>query len=430
MQSLLNFSYEKYKLSNGLEVILSEDHSIPIVSLNIWYKVGSANEENGKTGLAHLFEHMMFQGSENIEKGMHFKLIQEAGGVLNGSTSFDRTNYYEKVPSNFLELILWLESDRMSNLLNALDEEKLKNQIDVVKNERLERYENQPYGLAWEKLLSNLFPENHPYHWPTIGWMTDILNYNLDDVKSFFNKYYQPSNASLVLVGDFEMIKSKELIEKYFSGIKSSNHNSFVNVNQANFTNLVYLEETKKIIYPDNVQLERIYLAWHSDKYFSNDDASLDIFSHILSGSKNSRLQKKLIYEEELVQDVNAFNISAKYGGFFVITATAKPNISLDIIKEEIFSEINKLLNEGISLEELERAKNVVKSSFIYSLQSLDILADQFNNYNFYLGEPNSFNYDLLRYQEINKEKIKTIVENYLTKNYVELRIIPKKNNL
>lgn len=425
MNEILNINSEKYKLSNGMEIILSEDHSVPIVSLNIWYKVGSAYEEKNKTGLAHLFEHMMFQGSENVEKGMHFKLIQEAGGTLNGSTSFDRTNYYEKVPSNFLELILWLESDRMSNLLNALNEEKLKNQIDVVKNERLERYENQPYGLAWEKLLSNLFPEDHPYHWPTIGWMDDILNYNLSDVKSFFNQYYQPSNASLVLVGDFEMNKAKALIEKYFSDIQSFNQQS-----DAKVIENTSLNETKKIIHYDNVQLERIYLAWHSDKYFSNDDASLDLLSHILSGSKNSRLQKKLIYEEELVQDVNVFNISAKYGGFFVITATAKPNISLDKIQDEIFLEIKKLINEGISLEELDRAKNVVKSSFIYSLQSLDILADQFNNYNFYLGEPNSFSYDLLRYQKVSKEKIEAVIENYLTKNYVELRIIPKKNNL
>lgn len=423
MNELLNITCEKYKLSNGLEIILSEDHSVPIVALNIWYKVGSANEEKNKTGLAHLFEHMMFQGSQNVDKGMHFKLIQEAGGTLNGSTSFDRTNYYEKVPSNFLELILWLEADRMENLLNALDEVKLKNQIDVVKNERLERYENQPYGLAWEKLLSNLFPENHPYHWPTIGWMDDILNYKLDDVKSFFQKYYQPANASLTLVGDFEIIKAKELIEKYFSTIKSTNQ-----ISDLKIFDQVSLEENKKIIHFDNVQLERIYLAWHSDKYFSNDDASLDLLSHILSGSKNSRLQKNLIFEKELVQNINAFNISAKYGGFFVITATAKPNISLDKIQDEIFYEINKLLNEGISLEELDRAKNVVKSSFIYSIQSLDILADQFNNYNFYLGQPDSFNYDLLRYQEVSLEKIMSVIKNYFSKNYVELRIVPKKN--
>ena len=182
---LLDIKYERYKLNNGLDVILYKDKSLPLVSVNIWYKVGSGNEIEGKTGLAHLFEHMMFQGSENVPKEMHFRFIQEAGGSLNGSTNTDRTNYYEKVPSNYLELVLWLESDRMGYLIPFLTEQKLKNQIDVVRNERLERYENQPYGLAWEIISSNLYQKEHPYHWPTIGFMQDI-DYKLDEVKEFF----------------------------------------------------------------------------------------------------------------------------------------------------------------------------------------------------------------------------------------------------
>ncbi|MEJ2618482.1 MAG: pitrilysin family protein, partial [Ignavibacteriaceae bacterium] len=221
--NILNIDYEKYKLKNGLEVILHKNDNLPLVSVNIWYKVGSANEVKGKTGLAHLFEHMMFQGSQNVPKEMHFRYIQEAGGTLNGSTTFDRTNYYEKVPSNFLELVLWLESDRMGYLLPALTQDKLNNQKDVVSNERLERYDNQPYGLAWELIITNLFPEGHPYSWPTIGFMDDIKSYSLEDVTNFFKKYYSPANASLVVTGSFDNPMTKELIEKYFGDIAGPN---------------------------------------------------------------------------------------------------------------------------------------------------------------------------------------------------------------
>ena len=210
--TLLDIRCEKYSLSNGLEVILYKNNSLPLVAVNLWYKVGSAQEEKGKTGLAHLFEHMMFQGSENVPKEMHFRFIQEAGGTLNGSTSFDRTNYFEKLPSNELELALWLESDRMGFLQNSLDQEKLDNQKNVVYNERLERYDNQPYGLAWEILLSNLYPEGHPYSWATIGYPDDIKNYKLEDVKNFFRVHYSPDNASLVVAGDFDTDMTKKMI--------------------------------------------------------------------------------------------------------------------------------------------------------------------------------------------------------------------------
>jgi zinc protease len=206
---LLNLPYEKYNLNNGLEVILHKDTSLPLVSVNIWYKVGSAYEEKGKTGLAHLFEHMMFQGSENVPKEMHFRYIQEAGGTLNGSTNFDRTNYYEKLPSNSLELALWLESDRMGYFLSALTQEKLDNQKSVVANERLERYDNQPYGLAWEIVLKNLYPEGHPYSWATIGYLEDIKNYKLEDVQDFFRMHYTPDNAAIVIAGDIDLIKPR-----------------------------------------------------------------------------------------------------------------------------------------------------------------------------------------------------------------------------
>lgn len=418
---ILNINYEKFKLNNGMEVILYHDKELPLVAGNIWYRVGSANERKGKTGIAHLFEHMMFQGSLNVPKEMHFKYIQEAGGTLNGSTSFDRTNYYEKVPSNFLDLILWLESDRMGNFLPALTQEKLENQINVVRNERLERYDNQPYGLAWELLVSNLFPEGHPYSWPTIGFLPDISGYTLEDVTDFFKTNYSPSNASLVLAGDFNAAKAKDSIEKYFGDI------SFNGVRKPLDVKKSILSEIKLITHPDNVQLERIYLAWHSDTAYGNDDAALDVVSDLLSGSKSSRLYKNLVFEKEIAQDITAYQFSGKFGGFFAIIATAKPGISLDILKTEIFIEIEKLKTGGVGEKELQKSKNGIKSNFIYSMQNIDSIADQINSYNFFLGEPNSFNFDLLRFEEITNEKIKQVTGDYLLKPFVELHVIPQK---
>lgn len=416
---LLNIEYQKYKLKNGLEVILHQNKNLPLAAVNIWYKVGSSFEKRRKTGLAHLFEHMMFQGSENAAKEMHFRLIQEAGGTLNGSTTFDRTNYFEKVPSNFLELVLWLESDRMGFLLPALTLEKLENQKGVVMNERLERYENQPYGLAWEKLLSNLYPQEHPYSWPTIGYLDDIRNYTLNDVSSFFQNYYSPSNASLVAAGDFEMNFCKGLIDKYFSELKGNGIIESPKISSVKLNNIIEVE------HPDNVQLERIYLAWHSDKAFTQDDAVLDTIANILSGSKNSRLHKKLVYEKEIAQDVSAMQISGKLGGIFMIVATAIPNIKTTELKNEIMSEIEKLRIEGADGKELLKTKNGIKSSFISSLQQIDNVADLLNSYNYFLNEPNSFLQDLQRYEIIQNEMIKDTAEKFLAKPYVQLSVIP-----
>ncbi len=416
---ILNIDYEKYKLVNGLEVILFQDRSLPLVAANIWYKVGSADERKGKTGIAHLFEHMMFQGSENVPKEKHFKYIQEAGGSLNGSTSFDRTNYYEKVPSNFLELILWLESDRMGYFIPALTQEKLDNQKNVVKNERLERYDNQPYGLAWELITSKLFPDGHPYSWPTIGFLQDITSYTLEDVAGFFRNYYSPSNACLAVTGDFDSSQAKSLIEKYFGKIEPYGNGKLPALK------LSELKENIFLTHKDNVQLERIYLTWHSDKAYGDDDAALDILSDILSGSKSSRLYKNLVFDKEIAQDVTAYQFSGKLSGFYTIIATAKPGVNLNILKEEISKEIDKLISKGVTEKELIRSKNGIKSNFIYSMQNLDSLADQLNSYNFFLNEPNSFNFDLKRYEKVENEKLKSVTKKYFTEPYVELHIIP-----
>jgi len=418
--NILNIPFDKYVLSNGLEVILHKIENIPLTSVNIWYKVGSANEVKGKTGLAHLFEHMMFQGSKNIPKEMHFRYIQEAGGSLNASTSFDRTNYFEKIPSNELELALWLESDRMGFFLDALDQVKLDNQKSVVLNERLERYDNQPYGLAWEKLITNLYPENHLYSWPTIGFYNDIESYTIDDVGSFFKKYYSPSNAALVIAGNINIEYTKVLVEKYFGEIKSNGKLPKV------INDFPHLNKSRIIEFEDNVNLERIYLAWHSPNAFSQDDSAMDMISDLLTGSKNARLTKKLVYELEIAQDVSAMQFSGKYGGHFMIVATAKPGKSLENIKKIILDELAVLSEKNISRREIERSKNTIKSNFIYSLQNIDTIADLLNLYNFYLGKPDSFNFDLIRYISLNENNIKQATINYLQNNYVELRIIPR----
>ena len=418
---ILNIEYEKYKLKNGLEVILHKNDNLPLVSVNIWYKVGSANEVKGKTGLAHLFEHMMFQGSQNVPKEMHFRYIQEAGGTLNGSTTFDRTNYYEKVPSNFLELVLWLESDRMGYLLPALTQEKLNNQKDVVSNERLERYDNQPYGLAWELIITNLFPAGHPYSWPTIGFMDDIKSYSIEDVTNFFRKYYSPANASLVVTGSFDNLMTKELIEKYFGSI--SGPNSLLPPENK----IPELKENINLKKNEDVQLERLHLAWHSDHAYGKDDAALDVLSDILSGSKNSRLYKNLVFDQEIAQDVSVFQYSGKLTGSFIIIATAKPGINSEQIKEEIFRELNNMKKNQVSDKELIKSKNGIKSNFIYSLQNIDSIADQLNSYNYLVNEPNYFAEDLKRYENADAELISSCIEKYLDKPYVELKILPSK---
>lgn len=419
----LNLNCHKGKLKNGLQYILYPDKTVPLVSVNIWYKVGSGYEVKGKTGLAHLFEHMMFQGSENVAKEMHFRYIQEAGGTLNGSTSTDRTNYYEKLPANSLELALWLESDRMGYFLPALTNEKLENQKDVVKNERLERYDNQPYGLAWELINKNLYPDTHPYSWPTIGFLKDIESYSIEDVRNFFKKYYSPGNACLVIAGDFEIQSTIDLIEKYFSSIP--------NFESAYEPELVTFELKENILieHKDNVQLERIYLAWKSDIIFGKDDASLEVLADILCGSKNSRLYKKLVFDLQIAQDVTAFQYSGKFAGQFMIISTARPGVKLDQIKDIIFDEIKTVSGKFAVDKELEKSKNGIKAQFVYGMQNLDTIADYLNHYNYYLNEPNSFEFDLSRYTSIDKNSIKEAAGRFLTKPFVELRISPKGNN-
>lgn len=420
MVDVLKINYTRHRLENGLEVILYPDNALPVVAANLWYRVGSANETKGKTGFAHLFEHMMFQGSKNVAKQMHFRYIQEAGGSLNGSTSLDRTNYFQTVPSNYLELVLWLESDRMGFLLPALTQEKLDNQIDVVKNERRQRYDNAPYGLAWQILNENMYPDNHPYHWPTIGYMDDISNISLEDVRSFFKKYYTPDNASLVIAGDIRPEYTMELVERYFGPIRPSG------VNEAVPAPAFSIAEERHIVHKDKVQLPRIYMAWHTGRSYSEDEPALDHLAQVLAGSKSARLYRDLVFERQMAQSISAFQHSAKRDGMFIIVATPKPGVSVDELKTEIQKHIEKVISAGIDPPELQRSKNGIKSAFIFSMQNIGSIADHINGYNYHLTEPDSFNFDMMRYQQTSEYEIRAAAEKYLSKPFVRLDILPE----
>jgi len=420
----LAIDYEKYELDNGLTVILYEDHSTPVVNVNVWYYVGSKNEKEGKTGFAHLFEHMMFQGSKHVGDDMHFQYIEQAGGSLNGSTSTDRTNYYEDLPKNYLELGLWLESDRMGWLLPAMTQEKLDNQRSVVKNERRQNYENRPYGLAYEALFKNLYPEGHPYHWMTIGSMEDISNATLEDVKEFFRHYYHPGNASLVVAGDFDPAEAKTHIEKYFGPIPAGPEVQPLSPADAD------LEQEKRIVQEDKVQLPRLYMAFQTPAFFDAGDASLDILSSVLTGGKNSRLYKSLVYDKRIAKDVNAAQWSRVLESQYMITATATPGHTLAELEETIWAEIEDIKENGVTEREVQKAKNSYEASFIYRLQRVggfSGISDQLQSYNFYQGDPGYFNKDLNRYGTVTPDDVQAVAQQYLNPGQrVVLSVVPE----
>jgi len=341
----LDIESRSHKLGNGLEIVLHKDSSVPVTAVNLWYKVGAANDKTGKTGYAHLFEHLMFQGSQNIPKEAHFRFIQEAGGSANGSTSRDRTNYYESIPSNQLELALWLESDRMGFLLEALNEEKLENQKSVVINERLEHYDNQPYGLVNEKLNSLLYPLGHPHHSPVIGYLEDIKKFSLEDAYSYFKNYYSPSNAILTVAGDINYESTLELIQKYFADIKDGK-----TLIEDNFDLLSQLEGNKYLEHFDKVNIPQIYFGWRTNKIFHEDEVDLHTLAFILSGNKNSLLTKQLVYDTQLCQRVSAQNDLSKYDGSFLISATPKRIEDIERIKKAIFDKIENLISSILNL--------------------------------------------------------------------------------
>ncbi len=417
----INVPYERFVLKNGLNVILHVDKTTPTITVNQWYHVGSGHEKPGRTGFAHLFEHIMFEGSKNVPEGMFDEWLEAAGGNNNGSTNTDRTNYYEDIPNNALELALFLDSDRMGFLLDEMSQEKLDGQRDVVKNERRQRYENSPYGMFWVMLFDALYAPTFPYSWPTIGSMADLSAASQDDVKEFFRTYYAPNNASLAIAGDIEIPATKAMVEKWFGEIPKGK-----NVPQQDRT-VPVLNEEKRIMFDDRVQLPRLTMAWLSPASLTPGDAEMDLLSSVLAGGKNSRLYKKLVYDMQIAQDVSAFQSSMKLSSQFIIIATARAGHTLAELEQAIQEEIDKIKAEPPTLRELDRARNQYESGFIERLESINAKADMLNNYFYLTGNPDYFNEDLARYYAVDPQDISTVALTYLKNNgRVVMSITPK----
>jgi zinc protease len=421
--------FEKYTLPNGLEVILSEDHRLPLVAVNLWYHVGPANEEPGRTGFAHLFEHMMFQGSKHVPGDSHFRLIEGAGGsTINGTTDFDRTNYFETLPSNQLELALWLESDRMGYLLDQVDQANLSNQQDVVRNERRQSVENQPYGIVEEALFHQLFPKEHPYYASVIGSHADIQAAKLDDVKNFFKLYYAPNNASLAIVGDFDKAETKKLVEKYFGTLKQGQPVPKPTVQTPPIT------AERRAVVQDRVELPRVYMAWLTPPIFKPGDADADIAANALGAGRASRLYKKLVYEQQIAQDVSAGQYSLMLGSVFQITATARPGHTAEELEKAIDAELARFREGGPEQAEVDRARNTYETRIIQGLENLGGfggVADRLNTYNHYLGDPGHLSNDLQRYRDTTPATVRTFAQQFLTPTArVVVHGVPGKQDL
>jgi zinc protease len=420
---------EKYTLANGLEVILSEDHRVPLVGVDVWYHVGPAHEAPGRTGFAHLFEHMMFQGSKHIESDAHFKLLAGGGATgVNGTTNFDRTNYFETMPSNQLELALWLESDRMGYLLETVDQAKLSNQQDVVRNERRQSYENRPYGVVGEAVYQALFPKGHPYHGVVIGSHADIQAAKLEDVREFFRQYYAPNNATIAIAGDIDKAATKKLIEKYFGSLKRGPAVPPVNVKTAPITS------ERRVVVEDRVELPRIYMAWITPPYFKEGDSDADIAASILGQGRVSRLYKKLEYEKQIAQSVTAYQQSTMLGSIFAIEVTARPGRTLQELEAAINEEVEALRTKGPTAAEVDRARNVLETRIFNGLQlvgGFGGVADQLNLYNHYVGTPDYLAQDISRYRKVTADSVRQFAGRYLAPNArVVVHGIPGKQNL
>jgi zinc protease len=421
----LQVPYRQFKLANGLNVILHRDTSIPVVAVNIWYYVGSANEKPGRTGFAHLFEHLMFEGSKHVPEGQFDILLEGAGGDNNGSTSNDRTNYVIDVPSNALELALYLESDRMGYLLDTMTPQRVDGQRDVVKNERRQSYENRPYGMASIEIDKMLWPANHPYSWPTIGYMEDLTAASHSDVVEFFKKYYVPNNASLVVAGDIDFDRARALVEKWFGDIPRGA------VVEPIAPPAAILTGVQKKTLTDKVTLPRLYLAWLTPRIYAPGDSALDITSSVLAGGKNSRLYKRLVYDMQIAQDVSAFQQSGALGSQFQIVATARSGHSAAELQKVIDEELDRLRREGPQPREVQRAINQTEASFYQRMERVGSFggkADQLNAYMFAGGGPDYFAEDLSRYTSLSPSDIQSAAVQWLPADRrVELVVEPEE---
>jgi zinc protease len=424
-QPTLQVPYTHFTLPNGLNVILHEDHSVPLVSVNVWYHVGSANEKPGRTGFAHLFEHLMFMGSGHVKPGEFDAWLEGAGGNNNGSTSNDRTNYWINVPSNALELALFLESDRMGYLLDSMTPQTVDAQRDVVKNERRQSYENRPYGAADLLLAEMLYPKGHPYHWPVIGYMEDLTAASYQDTVEFFKRYYAPSNASLVVAGDIDTAAARRLVEKWFSDVKAGPAPDPTTIPGVALTGV----QRKTIT--DQVQLPRITIAWLTPRHFAPGDAALDVVAGVLAGGRSSRLYRRLVYEMQIAQEVSAFQVSQSLSSYFQVEATPRPGHTVEELLKVIDEEITKLQREPPTDREVQRVLNTMEASYFNRMERVGGFggkADLLNTYFSETGNPDWFNEDLGRYRVLSPADIRAAAVAFLPADRrVELTVMPAK---
>jgi len=416
---------ETFHLDNGLFVTLSEDHTAPIVAVNLWYHVGSANERAGRTGFAHLFEHMLFQGSAHVGVNEHFELIQRAGGTLNGSTWLERTNYFETVPSNELALALWLEADRMGELLPAMTQEKLDNQRDVVKNERRWAVDNQPYGTMLEKMQELVFPPSYPFQHSLIGSMEDLSAASLDDIAQFFTTYYTPDNAVLSIAGDFDSEEARKLVTKYFGPIpKGKGKPPLPPMNLPP----VFGGWLREVV-QDNVSLPRLFMAFRSPIFGSEEYYDASVASAILGMRKGSRLHRSLVRERQIAADAGAFTFDlAKGTDLMVVDVTARPEVSVAQLEEEVDREIELVYREGVAESEVKRAIALIETDLVVSLQSAGERADRLSMFATYFNQPGLINEQADRYRSVTTERVNDLISERLGEdNRASLLYVPKE---
>ncbi|CAN5517429.1 pitrilysin family protein [soil metagenome] len=416
---------ETYKLQNGLTVVLSEDHTAPIVAVNLWYHVGSANEREGRTGFAHLFEHMLFQGSADVGSNEHFEFVQRAGGTLNGSTWLDRTNYFETVPSNQIELAIWLEANRMGYLLPAMTQQKLDTQRDVVQNERRWSVDNQPYGTWWERLPALVFPAGHPFHHSLIGSMAHLDAASLDDIAQFFSTYYTPDNAVLSIAGDFEAAETKHMIELHFGGIpRGAGKPALRNMGVAGT-----LGGPLREVVEDEVMLPRLFIAFRTPVFGTPGYYVASVTSAILGLKKGSRLQRALVREQQIASDATAFTYDlAKGSDMLVIDVTARPDVTVDELERAVHAQLDQLIVEGVTDAEVARAIALVETDLIAVLQSAGDRADRLSMFATYFGDPTLVNRQTEQYRAVTKERVNAFVrERLVTSNRASLIYVPRE---
>ncbi|MBQ7528779.1 insulinase family protein [bacterium] len=420
----INVPCTEFDLPNGLHVILCEDHSLPMVETNVWYRVGSKNEQVGRTGFAHLFEHLMFEGSGHVKKGEFDKLLEFIGGSNNASTANDYTNYYCTVPSCALELPLFLESDRMGYLLDSMSPNIVDSQRDVVKNEFRQRILNQPYGKVWIEIPRLLYPKDHPYNWPVIGSMEDLSAASYEDVVNFFKTYYVPNNASLVIAGDIDPVETKRLVEKWFSDVKPGKEVKKVEAPPVKVEGIVKKTITDNVVLPMRVQV------WPIPALYQEGNADMKMLRYVLTNSYGSPFIKRLKYDEQIAQDIFCYQEDNDLGSFFFIMYTPRPGHTLDEIETIVNEEIEKLKNKVPTQKEVDRSFNTIEYGYLHRYEFSSNKADKLNDYYVHFGKPNSFSDDLARYRRVTPESISACARKYLDlNNYVEITVVPEKED-